>query len=675
MNKENSLSRLTGVGEKVYEKLASLGLATVGDLINHYPHRYDDFSQPTPIDQLSVTDSAIIKGRILAIENDLSPRQRMKLTKALVADATGQITIVWFNQPFLIRVLKEGTEWLFAGKVERSLGGQRSMVSPVVEREPKIVPIYPETAGLTSKMIRKLVYQVRPFIQELPDWLPDEVRLNQQLPRLADAYEFIHFPESMVQVETGRQRLALDELTILIAQLRQAKNQLEQLTAPECPYNIDRFKEWVAALPFQLTDSQRKAIWQIIQDLAQEKPMNRLLEGDVGSGKTVVALLSSLVVIAAGYRAVWLAPTEVLAVQHYQTVQKLLGSMHMIRAGLLTGQTSKIMQQELDRYDLIIGTHAVIQDKVTLDRLGLVIVDEQHRFGVDQRTRLTQQTSLCPHFLAMTATPIPRTLALTLYGDLDIARLESVPTGRLPVITRLVSPAERDRAYQFIRSQVKAGHQIFVVCPYIDPSNPAADLDDTATAERKAALAEYEKLQKKVFPDLRVGLLHGRMKSADKQAVMKAFQDKELDILVSTAVIEVGVDIPNATVMVLEDAERFGLAQLHQFRGRVGRSHLQSYCFVFTSSDNPLALERLKAFTETRSGFELAELDLRLRGPGQLLGLRQAGLGDLKLADLSDIAQIEQAREVVNDLFARGLQNDPNVQERISHDGAARHLG
>lgn len=679
MTGKTPLRELYGVGEKLAEKLALLGLSTVEDLLTYYPRKYEDYTNPRTIDQIVPGEHQIIKARILSIENDVSPRKRIKLTHGLVADATGQIAITWFNQPFLIRTLREGTTWLFAGKVEKDFRGNLTMTSPEIERDGKILAVYGETAGVTSKFLRKLISELRLFIAKYPDWLPDLVRQGEQLVSLSDAYEMIHFPEAIENISSAKKRLAFDELFLLIAKIQQSKHELSNVKSPICPIAIDDLKQFVESLPFTLTDSQKVASWEIVKSLELEKPMNRLLEGDVGSGKTVVGAIAAYVLSRNGYQTVWMAPTEILAQQHYRTCLKFLDQAG-VRITLLTGSTAGKVRSTVNDFDLIIGTQAVIQDKVSFDRLGLIIVDEQHRFGVKQRARLLSPTSeeskqhIVPHFLAMTATPIPRTLALTIYGDLDISQLQSVPTGRLPIISRFISPTQRVDAYKFIRQQIKEGRQAFVVCPLVDGANPKPGQMIMELEEKKAAMQEYEKLSKHVFPDLNIGLIHGKMKPKEKEAIMTAFADKQIDILVATAVIEVGIDIPNATVMMIEGAERFGLAQLHQFRGRVGRSSHQSYCFVFTDSSSPAAFERLKAFTSTTSGFDLAELDLQLRGPGQLAGLQQSGIGDLKIASLSDINLIQRAKKAVIEVMADGLARYPLLVAKLDENGDTTQL-
>ncbi len=661
------IERLYGVGEKVKEKLNLLGLARVRDLLYYYPRRYEDYSHPRAIADVVPEQSNIIKGRILTIHNDVSAKRRIKLTHAQVADSSGTIAVTWFNQPFLQNLLKPGSEWLFAGKVERDYKGNLTLLSPEIEREPKILAVYNETAGLTSKLLRKLLFELKPLIVLLPDPLPEEIRLSQNLVPLSTALNYIHFPEKIEQLSLAKRRLAFEELFDLLLMVQQSRLLLGDQAAPSLNLTKEQVGQFTTQLPFALTDSQQMASQEILSDLAKTHPMNRLLEGDVGSGKTLVGLIAALAAIKSGYQAVWMAPTSILAYQHFATAQRFLGYDGSISVALLTGQTKQADRDRLNENQLIIGTQAAIQEKISFDKLGLVIVDEQHRFGVEQRAKLINQNSgQIPHLLAMTATPIPRSLALTVYGDLDISILHSVPTGRKPIISRLVDEQKRPEAYNFIRKQVALGRQVFVVCPLIVEPGATGQLNlEFAEQERRAAQTEYLKLQKQIFPELRVGLLHGKLKPKEKDQIMAQFKEQKIDILVSTAVIEVGIDIPNATVMMIESAERFGLAQLHQFRGRVGRGGEQSYCLVFSESDNPLALERLRAFVSTTSGFELAELDLSLRGPGQLAGLQQSGDIDLKLARLSDIDLIQEAKRAVAVVVENGLDNYPLLTEKI----------
>lgn len=674
-NGKKPIRSLQGVGERVVLKLATLGLHSIEDLLYFYPRKYEDFTNPRSISEVVLGIRQIIKARVISINNGISARKRMKLTNARVADESGQLDLIWFNQPFLVRLLVPGTTWLFAGMAERDYKGKTTMVSPVIEREGRLVPIYNETAGLTSKMLRNLTAQIRPLIKGLKDWLPEETRRDNKLTGISDAFELIHFPNSIEQISAAKKRLAFDELFFLLLQIELSKRELEQTKSPICKVDDDAVQKFKDSLPFTLTNSQELAINEILADIALRKSMNRLLEGDVGSGKTIVAAAAALAAANNGYQTVWMAPTEILATQHYYSFERYL-KPHGLKCCLLTGSTSKAMRAQINEFNLIVGTQAVIQESVRFKNLGLLIVDEQHRFGVKQRNLLvSQKDGLIPHFLAMTATPIPRTLALTIYGDLDISLLKSVPTGRKLIISKLVDAGSRQKAYDFIKKEIKSGRQAFVVCPLIEESGPI-QLGQTRLdfQEKKAALAEYEKLQNQIFSDLRIGLLHGKLKPKEKEETMSLFREGKIDILVCTAVIEVGIDIPNATVMMIESAERFGLAQLHQFRGRVGRAEHQSYCFVFTDSSNDSVFERLHAFTRTNSGFELAELDLQIRGPGQLAGLKQSGFGSLKLASLSDIDLIRQAKAAALKASEIGIDNFPLLKAQLERQAEITHL-
>lgn len=679
MTLQSPLTTLTGVGDKVADKLAVLGLFKVEDLIYYYPRRYEDYTNPRLINQLVIGQEQIIKAEILEISNDISARQRIKITKAQVSDQSGSINLVWFNQPFLPQTLKVGTSWLFSGKLERDFQGKLTMVSPKIERDARILPVYGETIGLSSKIIRKLIFQIRHLIHDYADWLEDDALTQNNLIAINQALEIIHFPDSIAQISSAKRRLAFDEIFILLVKINRLKLDLSKTNSPVCKGNLPQLKSFIKSLPFKLTDSQRLASWEIIKDLALTNPMNRLLEGDVGSGKTIVGLIAALTVIQSGFKVVWMAPTEILARQHWESCERFLSNLN-IKCALLTSATTKKIALNLSQFDLVIGTQAVIQDKVHFQNLGLIIVDEQHRFGVKQRNKLIENQSITPHFLAMTATPIPRTLALTIYGDLSISALRSIPTGRLPIISRLINQQNRIEAYNLIRAEIKKGRQAFVVCPLIDETNKellesANSQLDFEIIEKKAAVTEYEKLAKHIFPDLKVGLIHGKLKSAEKELVMSKFASGQLDILVATAVIEVGIDIPNASVMMIENADRFGLAQLHQFRGRVGRGIHQSYCFVFTETQNPNGLERLQAFTSSNSGFDLAELDLKLRGPGQMTGLIQAGLTDLKLASLNDIDLIRQAKALLDSLAKSRGPSLTKIMNKIQESDQLAQLG
>jgi len=551
-------------------------------------------------------------------------------------------------------------EIFLAGTVEADHG--MVMKNPLYERvstDPRhagrLIPIYHETAGLTSRWLREKIQRVLPLADRLEEFLPEATRRRHALLARGEAVREMHFPATAQSLAQARTRLGFEEMFLMQVAAEQAKRTRRQEAGYAIPFDQAAARAFVAALPFQLTHAQKRSAWQILQDMERPVPMNRLLEGDVGSGKTVVAAMAMHHAATAGYQSVLLAPTELLARQHADVVESLLRPFG-VTVALLLGSTSATQREPIleglasGALAIAIGTHALIEEAVHFDRLGLVVVDEQHRFGVQQRLALRAKAERPPHFVSMTATPIPRTLGLTAYGDLDISVIDELPTGRRPVETRLVRPEERDEAYAFVQEQISAGRQVFVICPIIQESDKLGV---------RSATAEFEKLRTEVFPDLgdRIALLHGRLKPVEREAVMASVQRGEVAILVATSVVEVGIDVPNATVMLIEGAERFGLAQLHQFRGRVGRGVHAAFCLLFTELDDPDNLTRLQAVVTHRSGFELAEIDLRLRGMGQLYGERQHGF-DLRVADLFDLALIQQAREEAQ----RVLDADPTLQ-------------
>ncbi|MFH1575666.1 MAG: ATP-dependent DNA helicase RecG, partial [Candidatus Nealsonbacteria bacterium] len=538
----------------------------------------------------------------------------------------------------------------------------------------RIVPIYQETSGLSSKWLRQTVkYLLVTLADQLQEPIPDELLKEHRLMPINKAIWQIHFPDSLTLAQTSRERFSFEELFSLSCWILMERKKLDQKKAFAMPMNVTLMQRFTGKLPFKLTDGQKKASWQILKDLERPNPMSRLLEGDVGSGKTVVATMAALNAFKAGYQTVFMAPTEILAKQHFKTVSKLLEGFKM-DIGLLTGKEDKFTSKNLkndfieisreklmekavnNKINVLIGTHALIQDKVKFGNLGLVILDEQHRFGVEQRAKLTKQPTI-PHLLSMTATPIPRTLALTLYGDLDLSLIPELPLGRKKIITKVVPPAERQKTYSFIKKEIKKGRQAFVICPRIESKK--SEPTKSAWTDVKAVKEEYEKLSKKIFPDLRVGILHGKLAMKEKERTMKNFRYKKIDVLVSTSVVEVGVDIPNATVMMIEGADRFGLAQLHQFRGRVGRSNWQSYCFLFTDSHSRKTHQRLRALITCENGFDLAEKDLEIRGPGDFSGLRQWGIPDLAMASLNNLPLVEKTREAAKKI----LDEDPTLKK------------
>lgn len=689
---DTKIEQLTRVGKATAARLGKLGVRTVADLLRHYPFRYDDFGQLLPIAKLTPGATATVRGRIELIENRRSPRRRLMLTEALITDESGSIQAVWFNQPYLTRVFQPGDEVYVAGPVSyefRQLQFLNPSMEPCKEftlHTARLVPIYPTTERITQRQIRFLVRQALSAASFFEDPLPLSVRQKYDFPTLPWAIREIHFPNNQETLARARERLKFDELFSLQLAVQIARQKLTASPAHAVLFQQDISKRFVDAFGFRLTDDQRKAAWQILQDIGKDSPMNRLLEGEVGSGKTVVVALAILNTALAGYQTVVMAPTEILAEQHFKTFARLFSGWP-VSVSLLTQSrratqsrtdaipggrtiTKRALMAQIERgeIDLAIGTHALLQESVRFKDLALAVVDEQHRFGVMQRQRLKSvKDDVSPHFLSLTATPIPRTLALMLYGDLAISAIRQLPRERKPIKTQLVTPVGRAQLYQFIREQVTAGRQAFVVCPLIDPSDRLGV---------RAATDEWRKLQRDVFPTLGVGLMHGKLTPDKKAAVMAAFISGTTHILVSTTVVEVGVDIPNASTIVIEGAERFGLSQLHQLRGRVGRSVHQSYCFLCTDANTGDAYERLSAFMKAKDGFEISELDLQFRGPGQILGSEQSGFSQLRLASFSDIALAQRARGDAAHLLAEDpkLTRYPMLSAIAMQFGSNAHL-
>jgi len=679
------LSEVRGVGTTRARRLARLGVRTIEDLIHLFPRRYDDFSQLRTIDQLEYGEEATIVGVVWEARNQKA-RSGMDLTKALISDGTGTVEVVWFNQPYMLRQLRHGRRIVLSGKVDQYLG-RLSLQSPQWEpwrdkllHTGRLVPVYPLTEGLSARRLRALIEaMVDKWVPKVIDPLPENLRQTYSLVDLPTALRQIHFPDDRDSLDRARHRLCFEEFLLIQLGVLKQRHVWQQRPGRTMVVDQQLLDGFVEALPFQLTSAQQRALHQITADLQREQPMSRLLQGDVGSGKTVVALGAMLVAAANGMQAVIMAPTEILAEQHYGTIASLLAGaaekpglqdsaagrqMSALRVGLLTGslgQTDKEARREqiaTGELDVIVGTHALIQEGVSFDDLGLAIVDEQHRFGVSQRSALRQKGHN-PHVLVMTATPIPRTLALTIYGDLDISTIDEMPPDRQQVITHWLEPSDRERAYAFLRGQVELGRQAFIICPLIEESQKI---------EAKAAVSEYKRLQNEIFPDLTLGLLHGRMSGSDKEEIMGRFRKGEFSVLVSTPVVEVGVDVPNATVMLVEGADRFGLAQLHQFRGRVGRGAHQSYCLLLAESPSLGGEQRLKIIETTTDGFLLAEEDLKMRGPGEFFGTRQSGLPDLRVAKLSDVRVLEQARQAALELFAEDPELAQPEHRALAHE-------
>ena len=662
INIETSVQNLTGVGPKMQSKLERLGIKTIRDLLFYYPRDWQDFSKPQPIKQLRINEEAIIEASIFSIRQTRTFRKRMSIVEAKLVDDSGEIRAIWFNQAFLAKVLKPSQKFIFSGKIGYDFKTREKTLSvSQYEKNPVILPVYPETEGITSKYIRRLTQGLIEKIDLiLPDYLPAEILKEEKLIDLPKAVSEIHFPRNSNQVLEAKNRLAFDELFLIGLLMTKRRALLQQEAAVGMKIDKIKLKQFVDRLPFKLTDAQRRAAWEIILDLSKKTPMNRLLEGDVGSGKTVVATMAVYVTFLNKMQSVWLAPTEILANQHFYTVRKILEPFG-VKVGLLTSANKKA---DLENDDLIIGTHALLQKDIKLRNLNLIIIDEQHRFGVEQRAHLRKVNHAVPHLLSMTATPIPRSLALSLYGDLDLSTIDELPPGRQKVDTFVVKPSDRQKAYNFIRKEISSGRQVFVICPLIEEGRPRSN--QLFDLDKRTVVGEYTKLSKEIFSDLSIAMLHGRMKSKEKEKIMANFKDGKTDILVSTAVIEVGIDIPNATVMMIENADRFGLAQLHQFRGRVGRGQHKSYCFLFSESFGENSSERLKAMTTCDNGFELAEVDLKMRGPGELVGIRQSGLPDLKMASLRDIIMVKRARNAAEKIWSKGIENYPQLGEKLS---------
>lgn len=677
MQLDSPVTVVKGVGAELSKKFVTLGMHSIQDLIENFPRRYEDYSAVTPINRLRpgpVTIEAVIKqakGRYV--------RRGMHITEAVASDETDSVRLVWFNQPYRESGLKTGQPYFISGQYE--LSRQRfAIMNPSVElvsdfpvNTARVLPVYRETKGLTSKQIRRAIRETAPLIRQLPETLPAWLVQDQKLMPYSDAVFAMHFPKDSKNLEEAKRRIGFEEVFQLTLASLLNKYELLKDTAVSIPFDEALARKFVGGLPFTLTDAQRKVVWQVYQDMQKTSPMNRLVEGDVGSGKTVVAAMAAIMAMAEGYQAVLMAPTELLARQHAETVYSLLNplGLHDKVALLVGGMKTKEKDAAREaikegRAQFIIGTHALIQESVDMHKLGLVVVDEQHRFGVEQRQKLLAKAGHMPHLLSLTATPIPRSLALTLYGELDISVLDAKPAGRQPIETKIASPNSRKQLNEEIEQELKNGRQMFVVCPLITES---------ARSLANSAEKMYEQFSKKDFKSWRVGLLHGRMKPQEKNDVMEQFVARKLDILVSTTVIEVGVDVPNASVMLIEAADRFGLAQIHQLRGRVGRGGHKGYCYLMMS-DSSAPPRRLQALERTQDGFKLAELDLELRGPGAIYGTMQHGALDLRVAKLTDTHLIAAARNAALSFIEKGedLLQYEQLESRVRQLRAVTNL-
>ncbi|MEO8288860.1 MAG: ATP-dependent DNA helicase RecG [Chloroflexota bacterium] len=665
---DSPVTVLRGVQDATARLLKRLGVYTVRDALLFFPFRYDDFSAMKPIAELEPDVNQTIVATIWEVEARKTRTGRPLIT-AVLADDSGTISVSWFNQEYLLKSLHQGDPIVISGKPV-AFNNRLQFSSP--EWEPydsellhtgRIVPVYRSTEGLYRRTLRRIMHDaVDRFASLLQDYLPEEMKRDAQLVDLETAVRQIHFPDSKIEAARATKRLAFDEfLMIQLGMLQRKRAWQHSQQGMAMPAGKEVLENFYSSLPFGLTGAQQRVVNDILTDISSTVPMTRLLQGDVGSGKTVVAATALMAAVTNGSQAVLMAPTEILAEQHFKSLSTMfesLGEGHptvrLLKGSTPAKEKKKIYSEiESGEVDVVTGTHAIIQEGVNFKKLGLVVVDEQHRFGVMQRDALRQkglEAGLMPHTLVMTATPIPRSLALTIYGDLEVSVIDEMPPGRRLIKTRWVDGLRRQQAYDFIEKKVAEGRQAFIICPLVEESDKI---------EAKAAVAEHERLQAEVFPNRRLALLHGRMKPKEKDEVMASFRRGEADILVSTSVVEVGIDVPNATVMLVEGADRFGLSQLHQFRGRVGRSEHQSYCILLAENAQGVGFDRMQIIQETHDGFQLAEEDLKIRGPGQFFGTRQSGMPDLRMAKLSDVATLTLAREQAKALFAR----DPGLEQ------------
>jgi ATP-dependent DNA helicase RecG len=657
---------LAGVGDATAENLARLEIQKVVDLLWHLPARHEDYSQLRTIDQLQPGEQVTIIANLWDVKTRKISMKR-EMVQGIVADSTGTLHATWWNK-YIVKQLKPNSTMRFSGKVGLYMG-QKTLDNPLFEdvdtemvSTGRLAPVYRLTEGLSQKKLRELIRQaLEEFAHFMSDPLPVPLRTAYQLADLPTALQQVHFPDNQEALTQARKRLAFEEFFYIQLGVLQRRRELQRNPATALPSDAALLEQFTGRLPFALTGAQQRVLGEVARDIARTVPMTRLVQGDVGSGKTAVAAGAMWVASANGIQSALLAPTQILAEQHHRGIARVLEGLprpdgQPLQVALLTGRVigterERILEElRSGAIDIVVGTTALIQEQVEFNNLGFVVVDEQHRFGVEQRGALRTKSAKQPHLLVMSATPIPRSLAMTIYGDLDVSVIDEMPPGRMEVKTKLFRPRERERLYSFLRREVKEGRQAFIVYPLVEESEKL---------DVGAAVEEHKRLSEEVFPDLRLALLHGRMSGSEKDEIMRAFAANDYQILVSTSVIEVGIDVPNASVIVIEDAERFGLAQLHQFRGRVGRGQHQSYCALVSKADTPEAGERLQALADTNNGFALAEKDLELRGPGEFLGTKQSGLPELRIAHLSDVATLALAREAAQKLF----EGDPDLRE------------
>jgi ATP-dependent DNA helicase RecG len=670
MDLSTPVTQLPLIGPTYARRLKRLQIETAEDLLFHFPFRYNDLRLTSTIAQVQAGETVTIKGTIISAQNIYTTRGK-RIQKAIIADPSGQIEATWFNQPYLTKTFKQGRPVALSGPVKR-FGAKLSLTSPEYEllnhqrstfkdqiHTGRLVPVYPETRGLSSKWLRsRIAPLLKSALPQLYDYLPEKIQKKHQLISLSQALKKIHFPKNFTDIKLAKKRLGFDELFLLHLASEKRHQDWQQHQVSHA-FHIDQEKvlNFISNLPFKLTSAQKRVVKEITSDLAKPIPMNRLLEGDVGSGKTVVAAIATYIAFLNGLQTALMAPTQILAHQHSNTLKTLLEPPG-IKINLYTGASKKKPAQTAD---LLLGTHSLLHQPQAFTNLGLVIIDEQHRFGVEQRASLARQGK-APHILTMTATPIPRTIALTLYGDLDFSVIDEMPPGRKATKTWVVPPQKRATAYDWIKKQIlKQNHQVFVICPLIEVS------EKESMKQVRAATAEFDRLKSTVFPDLKLKLLHGRIKAKEKNTILKEFAQGKFHLLVATPVVEVGIDIPNANLMVIEAAERFGLAQLHQLRGRIGRRGKQSYCLLFTDLKAPKVIRRLKSLEQTNSGLKLAEIDLKLRGPGEVYGTAQHGFINLKIASFSDLKLINATKKAAHQLILKNpqLKKYPQLAQKL----------
>mgnify|MGYP004592857085 FL=1 len=673
MKLADSIQYVKGVGPKKKVELNRLGIKTVYDLLTYYPRTYEDQSVLTKIADLKAGCQATVAGVIVNVSDRQGGRRGMTIITALIGDGSGFLQITWFNQKYLKKQLKPGSRVFVTGKVSYAYGGRGQFAmsqlasfqilgeADEAETLTGIMPVYGATEKLNQKFFRKIIKELFASELEVEEIIAEPIKEKYNLLNRFEALKNIHFPENFTELKIARARLAFEELYMIQCGLLLLKKRVqEKKSGVRHLADSNLLKQVLTALPFKLTHDQAKTWQEIKHDMESSVPMRRLVQGDVGSGKTVIALLALVKTVENGYQGALMAPTEILASQHYESFQKLLSDFGL-RVGFLSGRLTKKKREEMyallaeQKIDIVIGTHALIQEGVHFARLGLVVTDEQHRFGIDQRAELEKKGELTPNVLVMTATPIPRTMTLTVYGDLDVSLIQELPPGRQPIRTFVRTPDRRELIYQYVLTQLKAGRQAYVVCPLIE-MNEESDLP--------SAEEVYDELRFGIFQGVPCGLVHGRMKPAEKEQIMQAFYEDKIKLLVATTVIEVGVNVPNASIMVIEHAERFGLAQLHQLRGRIGRGEYKSYCILVSDMKTENAKERLKIMATTSDGFKLAEADLKMRGPGQFFGTLQHGLPDLKIADvLGDMDILFKAREAAEET----LQHKYDISLILKH--------